>query len=231
MENNNENGSQTGIKIIVLLSLVLLLLDLFEFCTTFTTIIHYNEIYSIEIFNECIKYQSIAQLFFALFGSFAAISACLLSLGLVISFDLFIDKLLQCFLYYNYNIFGPFLLGSCFIGGYYFKQSAYICDEHQNKHLHFTMVFSLFFSFIISVCITIIYSMISSTSLLYYSIRFQPNGNVIIGRMFWFFIQNRVQSSLNNEIVNNPNNRSNDNNNNNSLQNQELVEYPNLYNI
>lgn len=219
MDNNNGDGSQAGIKMIFLLSFILLLLDLFEFCTTFTSISHYNQIYSIEIFNECIKYQSISQLLFALFGSFAAMSACILSLGLICSFDFFINKLLECFLYYNYIIFGPFLLGTCFLGGYYFKQAAYVCDEHQIKHLHFTMAFSLFFSFIISVSITIIYSMVITSAFLYNSIRFEGDGSVIIGKLFWYFIRNRVRSTFNNEIIDNQNNRLiNSNNNNNRLQ-------------
>ena len=193
-ENNpHEDPSQDNnypilsLKIVFILSLALIFLDILEIIFLFSSMQSYSTSLSLPIFQSCIKYQSIAEAFFSLFGVLAGISLALLTFGLIIDSQYFFTKAMNTFIYYNYCIFGPYLLTSSILGLYFFEKIAYQCDAKNMEHksLNITMAFCLFFTFFTSMFVTVVYSFTHVKNILVNSIRFNPGGNIIVGIAFW----------------------------------------------
>ena len=204
------------LKVIFLVSLILVILDLIQLFDIFDSIIKAYEKYPKEIFNQCIKYQKIGDLFFSFFGVFSGLSATILSLGLVINIEIFTNKFFDIFIYYNYVIFGPYLLASCFLCFYFFKEVSFTCSRknYQDRIINFSTVICVLFSLSFSLIVTIVGSVIYSVKLVMESIGSDTNGNYFLGRMFWAYI---FRKHNNNNINVNNNNGNNNNGNNNNV--------------
>ena len=71
------------LKIIFIISLILVILDIMQVFIILDFIVKGYQKFSLEIFEECIKYQKIEDIFFTMFGVFTGMSATLLSYGLL----------------------------------------------------------------------------------------------------------------------------------------------------
>ena len=205
---NESNSSMSALKIIFILSISLVLMDVVEAYFTFTSLVESSKKLSAETFQACIKYQSFAEIFFAFFGSLAGISVTILTLGIIINLQYFFDKILDTFFYFNYCVFGPYLLTSTLLGFYYYDNIAYVCDSHdiKTKYLNVTIIFCLFFAFFMSMFITLGTSAVNITNTVIKSVRFEEGGNYLIGKLFWRFIRRRInsQNRINNQPVEQP---------------------------
>ena len=218
MENEPEiNAYNFTLKIIFIISLILVILDCAQVFLIFDSILKGYNKFPIEIFNECIKFQKIGDLFFSFFGAFTGISATLLSFGLLANIDTFTSKFFDIFLYYNYLIFGPYLFSACFLSFYYFKDIAFTCNPNNYKQrlVNLSTVICILFSLSFSIMVTIVGSVAYSFKNVIDSISSERDGNYIIGRLFWGYIFRRhINNNNNNGNINNNNNGNNNGNNN-----------------
>ena len=89
MENENENDTYVTnliLKFIFLISLIFIVLDFIQIYYIFDSILEGYIKYPLNIFNECIKYQKIGDIFFSIFSLFSSLSATIISIGLLINF-------------------------------------------------------------------------------------------------------------------------------------------------
>ena len=105
--NNNENifSSSITVKIILIIALVLISIDFIQIISTLNYLQLSSEILSKEVFNSCVKYQKITDIFFSMFGMLSGISASIICLTIMINIDIFNEKFGFTFLYFNYMIF------------------------------------------------------------------------------------------------------------------------------
>ena len=202
MENENDIYAYNfTLKIIFVISFTLVILDCIQIFLIFDAIIKGYNKFPIEVFNECIKYQKIGDLFFSFFGVFTGMSVSFLSFGLLSNMETFRDKFFDIFVYYNYIIFGPYLLSICFLSFYYFKDIAFTCNPNNFKQRFVNL----------TLMITIVGSVAYSVKTVIESISSDRDGNYLIGRIFWGYIFSR---HFNNNNGNNNNNNGNNNGNN-----------------
>ena len=170
-DNNNNNNNQieedsgrTALKIIFILAFFLSSIDLMEIYYSYLSLSEYSNTLLPEVFDNCVKYHIISQIFYTLFAALAGISACLMSIGLLINYQIFALKLLDSFLYYNFYCFGPLLLGSSILAFIYFPNIIYNCDtdDYTKQYLNISTVISIFFGFLISLLISFEYTGINS---------------------------------------------------------------------
>lgn len=221
----SRDSSRVALKIVFGLSLVLVLMDSYEIYFSYSHLVQYSKTFDPEIFNSCIKYHVFGQIFFTFFATFAGLSACLMALGLLVNYEFFATKGIETFIYLNYLVFGPYLLSSCFLAYCYWDKVIYNCDskDYSKKYLNFSSLMALLICFVLSVIITFGYTIISSFQVLLQSVRFRPEGNRVIGRLFWDYIIHREvneSNPINNINVNN--NNINHNNNQNQINNNNI---------
>jgi hypothetical protein len=223
--------SRMALKIVFSLSLLLVAMDSFEVYYSFKHLHQSSQQLSPDFFESCIKYHVLGQIFFTLFATFAGLSACVMALGLLINYEFFSFKAIDTFLYWNYLIFGPYLLSSCILAYVYWGEIVYNCDpkDINNKYINFSTLMALLICFILSIIITFGYSILNTFQTLIQSIRFRPDGNRVIGRLFWDYVIHRETNTEENvdQVANQTNaNRNNTNqlnqvsNSNNSRLNQ-----------
>jgi hypothetical protein len=88
-----------------------------------------QKIIEINFFNNCVKYQILTKGIFTVFSLFISFSAVFLTFFIYISLDYFIDKVLGTFVYYNYFIFGPYLLAFSILGLLNWENFLYVCKD------------------------------------------------------------------------------------------------------
>lgn len=189
MDDNIET-SRVALKIVFILSLLLVTMDFFEIYFSWAHLVETSKTLDIDIFERCVKYHIISQLFFTMFATFAGLSACLMSLGLIINYEVISMKFIDVFLYWNYLIFGPYLLGICILGFFYINNVAYNCDvnDYNKRYLNLSTILAIIVCFIMSLVITIGYSVFLALYKMLNSVRFTNNGNRLIGRLFWRYV-------------------------------------------
>ena len=191
MDNNNALFSYSlTLKIICFLSIAFVLLDLVQIYYLISSIPTYYEKLPLEAFNSCIRYQTITDIFFAIFGIMTGASATVLSLGMIYDTDYFTSVIFDAYLHYNYILFGPFLLVICCFGFYFFDSIAYTCDSNNYniRYVNFTTVMCLLFSLSFSLIITIVFSVVRAIESFMKSVRFEIDGNYLLGKAFWYYV-------------------------------------------
>lgn len=198
MESNQEDTSRTTLKIVLILSLLLVTMDIYEFYFTYDRLIDLSVKFEPKVYEDCVKYHLLSQMFFTMFATFSGISATIMSFGLLINYDFFTFKFIETFLYFNYLIFGPYLLACCCLGFYNFSIVAFDCDirDHSKKYLNFSTLLALIICCLLSFFLTIGVSSYRGYINMLNSIRFRPNGSYIVGRLFWRYIFNRARESI-----------------------------------
>lgn len=221
----SRDSSRVALKIVFGLSLVLVLMDSYEIYFSYSHLIQYSKTFDPEVFNSCIKYHVFGQIFFTFFATFAGLSACLMALGLLVNYEFFATKGIETFIYLNYLVFGPYLLSSCFLAYCYWDKVIYNCDnkDYSKKYLNFSSLMALLICFVLSVIITFGYTIISSFQVLLQSVRFRPEGNRVIGRLFWDYIIHReINESNSNDNINNNSINIQNNPNPNTINNRNI---------
>lgn len=196
------------LKIILIVSISFTFLDLYQMIKIFSYLMEVSVEINPEIFEKCVKFQSINDICYCFFGVLIGISASILSFGLIVNvenltFLVFFDT----FLYFNYLVFGPYLLAASLLGFYHFEKIGFVCDKDMRKYVNFGNCLCLIFSLSFSSFITIVYSVFDSFEKFNKSIRYEPEGNYILGKIFWNYIRNHSG------VVPNVNNGINQNNN------------------
>jgi len=196
--------SRVALKIVFILSVLLVLMDLLEFYLEYQHLLQMSIKFDAFLFEQCIKYHALTQMFFTFFATFAGLSAALMSLGLLVNYEFFVYKIIDTFLFYNYLIFGPYLLAACLIGLLNYNLVLFNCDsrEFTNKMtLNFSTLLALVICSMISFIITAGYSVFYGIRKMINSIRFNRNGNYLIGRIFWQYVLYRNRDNNNEREV------------------------------
>jgi hypothetical protein len=188
-----DDNPNSALKLIFCLSLILVIMDIVEIYFSYMSMLKAIKLFDRQIFEQCFKYHFLTQIFFTFFATFAGLSACLMSLGLLISYNFFSSKCLDTFFNWNYIIFGPYLFSSSLLGYIYFSEIAFICDVDNKKHMDFnySTLFALILCFIISFTITFSYSIIWAYYKFTQSIRYSNDGSRFLGRIFWNHVLSR----------------------------------------
>ncbi len=200
MENNEEeDASRTGLKIVFFLSLILVGMDILEIYYAYYSLKDYSKTLAPIVFTECVKYPIITQMFFTVFATLAAFSASLMSLGLLIDYQVFALKLLDSFMFYNFYSFGPFLLGCSILAFCNFGKVCYSCDNenYSVQYLNISTVICIIIAFTISLMVTFGFSVISAFEYFNNSIKFNRDGNYVLGKLFWKYVFGRAIQDLN----------------------------------
>ena len=192
-----DGNPNSALKLIFSLSFILVIMDIIEIYFSYMSMIKALKIFDLEFFEVCLKYHFITQIFFTFFATFAGLSACLMSLGLIVHYNFFSTKCLDTFFYWNYIIFGPYLFSSTSLGYIYFSEISITCNMNNNNQMNFnySTLFALILCFTISFTITFFFSIIWAHYKFTESIRFGNDGNRFIGRLFWNQVFSRRQNT------------------------------------
>ena len=195
---DDEDNSRTALKIVFVFSMLLIFMDIYELYFSYYTMIEYAESLLPEVFEQCVKYHIITQMFFTVFAALAGSSACIMSFFMLFSYAFFFNKLYKTFIFYNYYAFGPMLLGLSFFGFIYFQKVCNICDsdDYTKQYTNFVTVVCLVITLLVSMLITIWYSGYDSLNLFNDSIKFNPEGNYILGKLVWKAVFNRGREAI-----------------------------------
>ena len=198
---DSEDSSRTALKIVFVFSFLLIFMDIYELYFSYYSLIDYAESFLPEVFEQCVKYHIITQMFFTVFAAFAGFSACIMSFFMLFNYQFFINKLIETFMFYNFYAFGPILLGLSTFAFIYFDKVCNICDndDYTKQYINFVTVACLVISFLVSLLITVWYSAVGAFDLFNNSIRFTSDGNYIIGKIFWKIVFNRGTQELSSE--------------------------------
>lgn len=200
MDNNEEDdSSRFALKLVFFLSLLLVGMDILEIYYSYFSLIDYSRTLVPIVFNQCVKYPIITQMYFTTFATLAGLSACLMSLGLLIDYQFFALKLLDTFMFYNFYSFGPFLLGCSILAFCYFGKVCYSCDNdnYNSQYLNISTVICIIIAFTISLIVTLGFSIISAIEYFNNSIKFNRDGNYVLGKLFWKYVFGRAIQDLN----------------------------------
>ena len=206
-DDNPNSGEKLSAIFILIISLVLIGMDFLSLYYSYQYILSSSKRYSLLVFEKCIKYQTITEMYFTLFALLAAVSAALMALGISIGYDLFFEKFLVTFINFNYYVFGLLLLASSIVGLINYNKVCYDCiGKNPNTHeFNLSTMICLILIAIIGGIITFIFSSISSFEYVCDCIKFSKDGNYILGKALWGYVFSR-----NNERQNNNNHERND---------------------
>ena len=214
--NNDFNGDEfdypsrlTSIFVLVI-SLVLIGMDVLSLYYSYDYIKEASATTPDFIFEQCIKYRLVSEIFFTVFATLVGLSAALLAFLFILNLNLSASKLLHAFLYYNYFIFGPFLLGSSILGFLNFTKVGLTCegDNPSTKTINLSMILCLIIIFLLGSVVTAAYTTLDIFTYFTDSIKFNKDGNFLIGKIFW-----KIAFARRREELDNLNNNGNINNN------------------
>jgi hypothetical protein len=186
--------------LLLIVSLVLVTVDILEI---YKLIQSWPMLKLSPVFDSCIKYELISRTVFASYSFLAASSAFMLAIGLLSGVNTFIDKYIDTFLYYNYLIFGPYMLTLSVLAIVYWNNTLFVCDKVnvEIKHFSFTNVFAVLLCLVISLFITISKAVYQVILLLQDSILKRGEGSAMLRKLFWFVaLRNRAEHSITNNV-------------------------------
>ena len=190
--NNNSHIKKITIYFILTASFFFLFLNFFSLYYSYNYISYNLSNNNNDPYSICIQNQTISEMFFTFLATLASISVIILSFGFLINKDLFMEKFLESQTYYNYFIFGPFLLCTSFLGFINYNKIGYSCEKiPDNKSINLNMLFCLLIILIFGAVITCGYSTIYMFRYMTDSIKFKNNGNYFLGKAFWKFALSR----------------------------------------
>ena len=204
INNNNEpyDTEKISAAFVLIIAITLIIMDLLSLYYSYDYILRASQRYPFEIFETCIKYQSITEIYFTLFALMAAVSAAFMATGITIGYDLFFDKFLVTFLNFNYYVFGLLLLGSSIIGLFNFRKVCYDCIQKNPQMTEFNLstMICLILIAVIGGIVTFIFSSVDAFEYVCDSIKFNKDGNLIIGKIFWKYVlsRNNERQNINN---------------------------------
>ena len=183
---NEVDVPRISLIVVLFVSLTLVVMDFVEIYYSFFNLKTLSIKIEKNIFDNCLKFQILTQIVFAGFASLAGISAFFMSLGFLVNYRYFNDKLMDTFMFNNYVIFGPYLLGTCLVSLFYFNEILYNCDrDFKEKNFNFATFITILMCMVISVLITLSHSIYNNVYFMIDSIRTGPQGNKFVGKVFW----------------------------------------------
>ena len=187
------DNSRIALKIVLVLSILLVAMDFLEIYFSFLHLKEASLKYEVYIFENCIKYHILSQVVFTLFATFAGLSAFLMSLGLLINYEFFSSKLLETFMFWNYIVFGPYLLTACILGYTNFGKIAFNCDSKDInlRFINFSTLMALVICLLLSIIISMLYAFLYAARKMLLSITFRDGGWKCLGRIFWKHVFSR----------------------------------------
>ena len=193
------NAEKSSAIFVLIIAITLLALDYFSLYYSYDYLLYASRSYSFETFDRCIKYQSLTEILFSLFAFMAAISAGLMALGMLMGYDLFFEKFFLTFLNFNYYIFGLLLLFASLIGILYYNKVCYDCVRNNPKHLEFNLstMICLILVAIIGGVITFILNSLNSFEYICNCVKFNKDGNYLLGKAFWKYVLTRNNGNQN----------------------------------
>ena len=140
-----------------------------------------------DLFDTCYKYNLSFRTVNGVISFFASISCLVFSLALVANITWFMSTAFSSYLYYNYVLFGPYTLGFCVIGLWFWEKIMFVCegDDLSSKTFSFANAVSLIMLFILSFVITLGVLVYSIASLYIDSVLRREEGSDIIRKLFW----------------------------------------------
>ena len=193
-ENNLEEPPYDSEKLsaifVLIIAIILMGMNFLSLYYSYDYLLYASKRYPFQTFDTCIKYQSITEIYFTLFALMAAVSAALMGLGITIGYDLFFEKFLLTFLNFNYYIFGLILLASSLFGLFNYNKICYDCIKKNPNNLEFnlsTMICLILIAMIGGV-ITFVFSSINAFEYVCNCIKFNKEGNFLLGKAFWKYV-------------------------------------------
>lgn len=208
MEENEDRGQNITLVLLLLISFILLFVDSLELYGLIQNWEFGTSVIS-PIFESCIKWELYNKSIFSIFSFLGAVSAFMLTLFLLINSTYFAENILATFLYFNYVVFGPYMLGFCILGFINWNNVVYQCDRQSfnNKLFSISNFFSLIACFILSLMVTLLVSVYKTINIYVDSILRKPKGSFILRKLFWWTIfRNREPVEFVRRTVNNNNN-------------------------
>ena len=155
------------------------------------------------VFERCVKYQSLNELyksiFFIIFITFLIISSIVFQLNNEEAFQKFFFVLLYFILY----LLGPILTGFCTLGIFFYRRICFACDNNDPYTRYFDSYtfLTLICAEFIGINALLIYNNFETKYNLNSSIRFKDNGNYFLGKLFWKATQWRRRTIVENRII------------------------------
>ena len=201
--NNNDNNNlndfddgpnKTTILFVLISALSLVLLDIVSLWSSYDDLTFYLS-RSDSYYNKCNESMIVSEIIFTVFATMVGVSATILSIGFLINTDYFLDKFLNCFVYFNYFIFGPFLLCTSIFGFINFNKIGYTCEyEPNNVSLNISMLICLIFISTLGSIITVGFSTFNIFEYFQDSIKFTSDSDYILGKTFWKVAMPRIRN-------------------------------------
>ncbi len=118
MQENQNFSNKLIIRFLCLIAFLFAILDFFELQKIYENWLYYVKIYqeNVVILDKCIKFPFLLKSIFTLFSLFTSISAMIITFLVSINLNFFIEKFFLSFLYYNFYLFGPYMLFFSFYG-------------------------------------------------------------------------------------------------------------------
>ena len=181
-----EHTTKTISYIIATIVLTISTFDVYRFFQIINSLKRQYFLLSHEIFENCMLYQSICDLFILFFTFFIGISIFIYCFGITISENVF-DKSLQSYLYFNYIIFGPYMTMGIILSFKYSDKLVYRCNNYNpvSKVINYRFLFYVMLLLTLTVTITFVASMYYATVYFESSVQNKITGNYFIGKFFW----------------------------------------------
>ena len=182
-------SSSLTIYLMLFLSSLLATLDIIELSRIFDWWKIEIEINS-DQFNECIKWDLITRTSFNIFSLISSISAFTLTFLIIFDANVFLEKILSTYLYFNYLVFGPIMLAFSIIALENWNFTILECDKKNfhNKLLSYSNILCVSGTFMISFFISITISIYKTINLYIDSNLKRPEGSPLLRKIFRFIL-------------------------------------------
>jgi hypothetical protein len=202
-DNSEESSSDRDTSVdytlifLLIISLALVALDVVELSKV---VKNFELAKTTENFETCLKYEYFTKGTFGLFSFLAAVSAVVLTFGLLVNAEIFIQKFMDTFLYLNYLIFGPYMLAMTVLGMMQLEHTMFICDktDPSHKYFSFTNIVSTIICGSISLLIVLVKTIYDSATMFNNSIIRRDGGSLILHKLFWWIVTRNRNNNRNN---------------------------------
>ena len=187
------NSEKISAFCVLIVALTLIIIDLYSIYYSYDYLLNTSKKYPFQTFDKCIKYQSLTEIFFITFAFLAAISAALMAVGILMGYDCFFEKFLVSFLNFNYYIFGLLLLASSILGLFNYNKICYDCigNNPKIKEFNLSTMICLILVAMVGGIITFIFSSLNCFEYVCNCVKFDKDGNYILGKGFWKYVLSR----------------------------------------
>ena len=215
--NNNDNLPQNNrispivTGIIIFITILISVYNIYNLFHIVNIIKNTYLLLPYQIFEECYLYQEYLNLFIEFISFFLGMDLILLITIPIFdnntNLEIFFDKYSKSFVYFNYLIFGPFIMGCLFLGIKHYDKFIYSCSSINpiEKKVNYRLFVLFIFGILLSSLITFFGSYYFENEFFSNSIKCRSSGNYIIGNLFWDYALKRSRRFKNRQNINNLN--------------------------